>query len=158
MMIWKIRMSQKEDCQKYKNSINKNFVKSKHFSPDLLITSKIFNSEIKSLKQYQNKETAACKNSIESACDVIKKFMSLTENVIPFVKDEPLQRSFTKTTDPVVYGLVIWKIRFDYLIEGMLKPFQNLYIVMANMTLSAAAVPTPDWIKIKCIEKEKYSK
>lgn len=113
---------------------------------------------IKSLKQYQNKETDACKNTIESACDVIKKFMSITENVIPFVKDEPLQRSFTKPTDPIVYGLVIWTIRFDYLIEGMLKPFQNVYIVMANMTLSAAAVPTPDWIKIKCIENEEYSK
>lgn len=30
-MIWKIRMSQKEDCQKYKYSININFVKRKHF-------------------------------------------------------------------------------------------------------------------------------
>lgn len=39
-------MPQKEDCQKYKYSININFVKSKHFSPDLLIKSKIFNSEI----------------------------------------------------------------------------------------------------------------
>lgn len=42
-------MSQKEDCQKYKYSININFVKSKHFSPDLLIKSKISYSEI--LKQ-----------------------------------------------------------------------------------------------------------
>lgn len=62
---------------------------------------------IKSLKQYQNKETDRCKNTIEFACDVVKKSMSITENVIPFIKDEPLHRSFTKPTYPIVYGLVI---------------------------------------------------
>lgn len=55
----------------------------------------LFFFSIKTLKQYKNKETDGCKNTTESVWDVVKKSMSITENVIPFVKHEPLQRSFT---------------------------------------------------------------